>query len=61
MEFHGHKNLENGNKTKQITIKGDLIDIEEPLNINVIIEKDLEQAISGFGSNISNPESTLGC
>ena len=57
MEFHGNKNSENDNKTKQITIKGDLINIEEPLNINVIIEKDLEQAISGYGSTVSNPES----
>ena len=57
MEFDAHKNSENDNKNKQITIKGDLINIEEPLNINVIIEKDLEQAISGYGSTVSNPES----
>ena len=57
MEFHGHENSKNDNKNKQITIKGDLMNIEEPLNINVIIEKDLEQAISGYGSTVSNPES----
>ena len=60
--YHEHKSkansyAEHDSEAKQINNRNEFINIEEPLNINVIIEKDLAQVILGYGSNISNPGS----